>query len=864
MAFSDLSEQEAGYLKKSVADGRAVIVLGAGASASSRNRIGVVPVGGALAALLAERASLPYSKSDTLKDVLTAVGPILGDAGCLALYKERYLGVQPAEELANLFKYTWKRLYTWNIDDSIDNLTGYRVQSHSVFNGIDDKVSEPTGIQQLQVIYLHGQITKPEKGLIMTEVEYAKHIKSDRHFWYQEAARDYLEHCPIFIGTTLEEPILAAELERAKRQGIASAGQAFLVTPDDLSPVKQASLKARGIVHVKAVLSDFVDWLSVTFSGGLGPKQVVTKANDYDANALQHLKPADLEAAQALKPVSASGLHLAAAELKFQEKANLGRQFLQGFPPSWLIAASDIPVALDALSSLQSAIEKASADKAEIFVTLGQSGSGKSTATMMALLRIAAKQRDLALYDVAADTRSLTKALSVLTRVESRQAIVHVGDLYLYGGAIRADLEAIRGKDVLVVGTARSSEWTEHLSRYLEDVAVTHDFERFTKPDFDPLIRRLVQYVPAPRFKKMSDGERYKKFASSRSQLLIALQEATESSNFDDIISSEFTNLPDDDTRRLLVLVGIATIARVGVSTAMARQAFERFATNRSFDEALGALNGIVADTGGGRLLARHELYVRHVLEVLTPVVEFFGAAGSLLQAFSSYETPIIKYSSRQDGLLFKFLLNHDFIFERARRVTDRDLGIAHYSSHEVDFQLDGHFWLQFGLFMGRIGLDEEAASLLTKSIRAYPDNLFAAHALADLQLKIARNATAFDARTKSLMSEAVAALNEQDARHETRTDQYPLVTLANGHIGCLLAHRQFEDAKALAPQYYDRLSILEKALPLPAVKAARERQLLFATTGEWNLPLKNGRTKSGRPNRRPFSKARDKGRRKN
>lgn len=838
MPFNDLDASDLGYLRKSIENGRAVVVLGAGASASSHNRAGPVPIGKKLAALLADRAGMPYD-NEPLTDVLAAVTPILGDAGNLSLYKERYLGVEPAPDLQGIFDYTWKRLYTWNIDDGIDNLNGYKAQSHSVFNGIDDKVAEPIGPQQLQIVYLHGQITKPEKGLIMTEVEYARHIKNDRHFWYQEAARDYLEFCPVFIGSTLEEPILTAELERAKRPGISLAGQAFLITPDDLSALKLAGLKARGIVHVKASLADFVGWLRSMHPNGLGPKQIVTASNKYGPEALQLLKPADLEAAQAIRPIVGTQLALDLRDVSFQQKSNLARQFLQGFPPTWLIAASDVPVKLDAMSGLKTAMLEAIDNKSEIFVTLGQSGSGKSTATMMVLLQIVQDNKDFALYDVSSNARSLKKALSVLGRVETKKAIVHVGELFLYGGAIREDLEALHGKDIIIVGTARSSEWSEHLSRYLDDVAYTYEFQRFVSKDFDPLIKRLVQYVPAPTFKRMSDSDRRAKLSSSKSQLLIALQEATESSNFADIISSEFTNLPDDDTKRLLVMVGIATIARVGVSVAMARQAFEKFAQTRSFDGALSALTGIVADAGGGRLLARHELYVRHVLEALTPPDEFVHAAGSLLQTFNSYETPIIKYAGKQDGILFKFLLNHDFIFERVKRAEHRELGVSFYSSHEVDFQLDGHFWLQYGLFMGRIGRDDEAIELLTQSIRAYPDNLFAMHALADLQLKIARNAPSFNQRAKTLLNKAVVSLNKQDARHEVRTDQYPLVTLANGHIGCLIAHGMIDDALALAPQYFDRLTVLEKALPLAAVKAARQRQLLFATTQEWNLPLK-------------------------
>ncbi len=845
MPSTSMTDHDEAYLLTSMREGRAVIVLGAGASMSSRSGKGPVPNGGQLAAILAAKAALPYD-GEPLTEVLAAVQPLLGDLGIRAVLEAEYKGVEPSQELTQLFRYSWKRLYTWNIDDALDNLGGYRVQTTSTFNGLADRAAEPSGPQRLQIVYLHGQISRPEHGLIMTEVDYARQIKSDRHFWYQEAAKDYLTYTPVFIGSSMNEPILTAELERAKREGELASGRAYLVTPDDLSPIRQAGLKARGIVHIKGTLETFTSWLYRHFPRGLLPRDIVASSNHYSPDALASLTPMDLEAAQSLKPIYPSEQLNLARQLGEAQKVQLARQFLQGFPPSWTIAASDIPVDLDGISGLRRTIESALENSAELVVALGQAGSGKSTATMMSLLRIAAENEEVALYDLSHETKSVRNAFSVLRRVESRKAIVHVGDLFIFGGSLRTDLESLFGQDVLVVGTARSGEWNEHLSRYLEDVAIVHEFQRFVKADFDPLIRRLVEYVPAPNFRRMTDAQRKAKFASSKSQLLIALREATDSTNFTDTISSEFDNLPDGETKRLLVMVGIATIARVGMSEAMAREAYEQGASQRSFDQALAALSGIVADAGGGRLFARHELYVRHILEVLTPGNEFFGCLSRILKTYVKYETPIIKYVNRQDAALFRFLLNHDYVFENAKRFQSESLGIGHYSEHEIAFQLDGHFWLQYGLFMGRLGKDEEAVDLLTKSIRAYPDNLFASHALADMQLKMARGRRIYDAKTKALIGNAVATLLSQDARHETRTDQYPIVTLCNGHIGALLAHGQVDEAKELAPGYYDKLSQLEKTVSAPMVAAARERMLLFASTGEWNLPLREQRGYKG------------------
>jgi hypothetical protein len=104
----------------------------------------------------------------------------------------------------------------------------------------------------------------------------------------------------------------------------------------------------------------------------------------------------------------------------------------------------------------------------------------------------------------------------------------------------------------------------------------------------------LLAYVPAPEFARMSQGQRVEKLRSSRKQLLIALREATGAQRFDDIIESEYTQLPDEACRFLLLIVGFATLARTGISRELAREAFEFLGLPRRFEDAMDALEGIV------------------------------------------------------------------------------------------------------------------------------------------------------------------------------------------------------------------------------------------------------------------------------
>uniref|UniRef100_E6VBZ2 Novel STAND NTPase 5 domain-containing protein n=1 Tax=Rhodopseudomonas palustris (strain DX-1) TaxID=652103 RepID=E6VBZ2_RHOPX len=820
------------YLLSSMKIGEAVLILGAGASASSLNRASEpVKVGLALAELIATRAGLPYN-GEKLTEVLSASAKTLSKKQIIDILAREYIGIQPSSELERLFSFTWKRVYTWNIDDALLNVKRRSAQNRRFYNGLIDKAAEIESIQQLHVVALHGDITKPEHGLILTENEYANWIKSDRHFWYQRAAQDYLAFCPIFIGSTLEEPILASELERAGRESNSNLGRAFLITPDSLSPIKKGALDAKGISHIRGTLKDFYRWLTVRMPSGRATKDVVAASSNFTNEILDNLTRDDLAAAQFLRQISPSRLRNLTASLAGTTKSLLARQFLRGSPPSWKIAASDIPVRLEGCSALLSALAHAIELGEKLFVIAGQSGSGKSTAAMMTLIKYVDDNPDVDLFELSSDVRSPKRVFSLLRKICSRKTIIYIGDLIIYGDAFREEIEELSGQNVILVATARSGEWKDRLARYLPEIT-PFTFQRFVKNDYDPLIERLIKYVPSPRFRQLSRPKQHQALANSNSQLLIALREATESQIFSDIITNEFEQLPDEDTRHLMLIVGLSTMARVGISREAANESYRLLGASRSYGAALDALDGIVSLAQNERLYARHELYVRHIIENVATFEDFSAVIKAILRTYLKYNIPIVRSVNRLDSQLFRFLLNHDFIYQHANRHGDRRLGRDIYSDFEVEFQLDGHFWLQYGLYLAEIDELTDAVDMLKRSIQAYPNNPYVINALADVQLQIAKNRPAYDTTTKAIIDEAVKALKIQDASR-VQSDVYPIVTLANGHLAALIRHGQMKLAKTAAAEYFDRLQQLDKVISSPYVQSTKDRILRFVTLNEW------------------------------
>ncbi len=830
------TEDEA-FLKRALSQGESILVLGAGASRASRNRQDEdVKLGGDLARVIAEAAGFSYG-GEPLPIVLSAARPVLGDRGLLAIYKREYSDINPCDNVRKISEFTWRRLYTWNIDDNLNNALTSRIQRPHYYNGMSDDVVESDNLINIQVIKLHGDILHPDKGFIMSDSDYASALANPKHAWYRQLAKDYITFTPIFIGSSLSEPILSAEIERAKRSEVEQSGRGFIITPETISPIQGSAFRARGLVHINGSLSDFMEWVQSTFPKGNTPRDVISRTHNFAAADLQaKIANSDLEAVSALYPRDMEKIHARAIGAQTAEINREARRFLRGFPPNWDVAASSIPVWLSPTDNLYESLKGAISDRQRMFVVTGQAGSGKSTAIMQCLVKFGRENKDVPIYELTPEVRSVRNAFNVLQRLHDKEVIVYISDLFVFGDQLTEDLKSFPHGRITVVATARKGEWNEHLERRFGDAAVQHEFSRFTKADFQPLIDRLLEYVPAPAFKALSKKDRLSRFAQSREQLLIAMREATYSQNFSDTITNEYENLPDEDTRRLLMIVGIATAARVGIDPGSTREAYKHLSRSRSFEEAEPALEGIVSRLPNGRLFARHELYVRHIIDDVVDLDLLLDCMIAIAGTYTKYPVPVVRNLNKIEAALFRFCWNHKFIYEQCRRRNRLHDGERIYSQFEVLFQLDGHFWLQYGLYLKECGRFDEALVMLRRSIEAYRDNPFAVHAYAELQFAVALKRTSMDNVTRQLITEAVEQLEALDARQDDEIDQYPLVTLANLHVGTLFRHGEQEQARSIAKTYFDRLQQMERRISSERVTDARERLLRFVTLGHWEI----------------------------
>lgn len=851
----ELEEQAKSNILAAIRRGRAVLVLGAGASKTSKNRFNKdVALGKELAGLLAAEAGITYN-GEPLKSVLAACVPgILSRVRFHEILQQQYQEIVPSKELKSLLNFSWKRLYTWNIDDSIEAVP-HSVQRRRYYNGMIDKAFTDHGLETLPVVHLHGDAAKPEHELIFTESEYNKALIGGRHHWYRQLAQDYVSSVPIFIGSQLEEPILSLELDRARPIEGEPLGQAFLVSPDEPSQIQLLDMKSRQIVYLRGTLAEFDEFLRSELGVSYRPADIALALSNFAASTVKthHLSDsAAILATYIFEHRYAEALADAAGYLP-EVKDAASRKFLEGAPPSWRIAVSDTPVWLSQTDDLLKFVKRSIFDRERIAMVVGQAGSGKSTALMQALLRYSRDHDNAPIYEIRGEVPSLRAAVQLLSNtVNSEHIIVYIADAFAFGDSFGEDLLSIPAGRMTFFSSARTGEWNSRLKRQLSGNGKSLKFERFVQGDYQPLIDRLLKYVPSPALLRMTAAERRERLGQSKSQLLIALKETTYAEAFTDVITKEFEGLASLDEQKLLLICGLGSLSRAGIDPGAAREAYEKSGAHLPFEDAMNSLDGIVVKQANGRLSARHELYVRHIFESVADVSEIMSAISSVLETFTKYNHPIVKNVARFDSILFRYLLSHNFLKEIAVSHGAVREGLKVYERFDLSFQLDGHYWLQFGQYLSEIGDHDDAMDMFDKSIQAYPENEFALHALADCQLKVAALKKSYDSQTRELIRKAVATLVAQDEAIGGPSDHYAIVTLANGHVGALVIHDQLPQAHEAAERYMARISKLRRANDDDLLTKAFERLLNFTTGQGWKeAPFASPKGSKRRPRER-------------
>jgi hypothetical protein len=815
-------------IKRAISSAELILFLGAGASRNCSDQNGQPLLdGNGLAERLAADAGLPFD-GEPLDLVYSAAKQKL-QSRLDKILEQLFQFCSPSPEYATLATYAWRRIYTLNIDDALERAFARKPrQNVSIHIGSDPLKERDPVFRRLDYIKMNGCISRLRDGLVFSQAEYAQSANSPQP-WYQESAADFLRSPFLFVGTKLDEPLFKFHIERYKQCSKANPGMSYVITPS-ATEIQRLDLKAYNIEHIPGTLADFATWLRQTFPDGIESLDL--------AKASLPLLAEMIGAKDQAKYASlfADVIHVKRSTLRARYAASDGGgailPFYKGFKPSWSDIVQEVPAQLDALPKFLEFLQE-NRRSGVLVPLIGPAGSGKTTLLMQAAYR-ASEWAATEVFFIGEPVRDLVQIAETLDAREAASSVLIFIDKIGFLSDQLADLlKPGRLTRTTIVGAERQHIWHSRVEHRLAKSS-TRSFSasEFSKADAQRLLEQLERYGSWTRLGQLPKERRtYELVSRSQRQLLIALLEATSGRGFEQIIENDYDSLTSDAERMCFILVGLATIQRSLMPVALVNRALVQLGLAGHVSALWPALSGIIISREG-RLSARHELYVRHLFERHVDPSLISRAIGGLLQAFALNQAPVIANIPKSEATIYKGSINHRFLYNVLRGKSNLVLGV--YRSLEKRFERDGLFWLQYGLSLRDFELHDGALEKFRIAAEAYRMD-HTEHALAQQLLIVAeRNPTA--PYVPAYLDEAKQILARLDRTIRESDDEYPIVTLAEGHTRVVRQLEGESAARSLAGQYANLVKVrLDEAPDKGRLRACWESLMRYASVGTWS-----------------------------
>lgn len=770
--------------------GNVVLFLGAGAALCCKSKNGeYLPTSAGLARDLAANASLDY-KGEALAQVYKAANRKLGDS-LFDYMRLRFQGTTPSEQLRTISRYPFPRIYTTNIDDSLEAAFTLERMSYTPRSRKDKIIDIDCTYKDTQIVYLNGSIRQLSDGVLFSPNEYGKETAITSP-WYREIASDFHRFTFIFIGTKLNEPVFFQEVEHFRQYFGSKNRRHYLVCPG-ASQIEVEGIADENIEYIDASFEGFCSELVKSISPPPTPISVV-----YARNPELNLIPL-------FRPDSENILHFTKFQkidnqlVGYADKRKRIRNFYRGFKPTWQDIVDSIPANLHFLGVAQAAVEELAGQRGVIAI-IGPAGSGKTTVLMQVAYWLGRSKNSPVFY-LLEPINELDKYLLHLDDAIKAPYYLFIDKVSAVSDRISDYYSKSKSKHATIVCTERLSAWENRTRDQLDSTSLTEiKTDVINRDDAELILDKLSDYAPFAKLEKISHARQVEIiFNKAQRQLLIGLLEATTGEGFDDIIRNDYLSLGSDDDRHFVGLVGLATIHRLPMPEGLLSRAMSETGFASGIEEFVRRTAGVVS-RGSAGLNARHSVYVEHLFENIIDLEEKKYLITSLLDSFEVYETPLARNIGRLENSIFKLTVNNRFLRNQFRE--DRVLVLSIFQRYEKFFSSDGLFWLQYGICLRTFGMHPEALEKLNqaKELYAIKQTL---HAYAQ-QLLI--NAFERDDATRALAmaEEARGLLRDLDASKEI--GEYPLVTLSEHHVRVADKHQGRPAAKEIAANYMAEL----------------------------------------------------------
>ena len=616
-----------------------------------------------------------------------------------------------AESLPDYYKtwfdQPWHRYYTLNVDDlemAISRKFSLPRQILPISATSDEPERAPVAgrSEDLEAVHLNGIITDDPELLTFSPTQYAERIaRSDP--WYARCVADIMSRPVVFVGTRLDELPLWTHLALRKERGPRGTRElrpgSLLVAPSLTRP-RQNLLRELNIDWIAMGAEEFAE-------------TILTKLSEFRDRGHELLQRTAMRGRHGGKLESVG--ELASID------PNIGSEYLLGQEPIW----ADIHTGRAAVRSDDEKLYKTARsllkeqpERKSVLAITGTAGCGKSTSLMRLVLRLFAEGTPVLWVDRDSDAgpRDIREA----ARAHDEPFVIAIDDADVYGHQLTGlarELPDLREK-LLVMVAVRSSK----LERLLDPSALgttlleKHAVPNLTDDDIDAILEVLErEHRLGVLHGRSEDDRRAALREQAGRQLLVAMIQATSGKRFEEKVTDELLELPEDQ-KFIYALVSMASSFRHFLT-----QDEILLASGDTSNVALNALASLVGShlivcaSPTNRYRTRHRLIADQVVDALVER----GYAGDVLRglawASASRVNPATPRHSR-DWRLLKRTINHKHLMRMLRTI--QQIRPVYELIQEL-LHWDYHYWLQRGSVEVEIGDLSYAENFLGRHTRS-------------------------------------------------------------------------------------------------------------------------------------------------
>jgi hypothetical protein len=558
MPLSESALQAIEALCERLSERMAVLFLGAGVNAGSRNDAGQsFPLGQGLSDWVCRDLLESPGLNATLDEAAEMARFRLGDQVLNGYLYREFSRFRPATAHLAAMQVPWDVIYTTNFDLLIEAAASApHLESVGTIRPIFSIRTDLSKFTEADVLYykLHGSVdyANTEEGrLILTKEDY-RHYELHRKPLFKRLEKDLVRRMFLFAGYSLRDPNFRGVLEDCREIiGLKSFPLSFALRPGFTDVEAGFWREKYNIQLIDADTDEFLNALKETW---IAQGRRIVPLEERQSRAY-----AQIDSSTRFRKVGESFYLVIPEDCSGASNPQL---FFRGAEPTWSDIRDRIAPTRDAYWTLLDALFPELAEPsspASLYLVTGAAGTGKTTLV-----------RSLA-YDLAKDFKLLVLAHIPSTPLDARllgplvdeKNPVRILVLIRHGAEYVRELERFM-RDVTdmrlpvsIVVEERKNQWTSARTYAKSKLSAAEiELGELSDAEISRILDALSEHRALGKLTGTAPDYQKEHFtALAHKELLVALRELTSEGQFDNIIRDEFDKIPSETAKKAYLYV---------------------------------------------------------------------------------------------------------------------------------------------------------------------------------------------------------------------------------------------------------------------------------------------------------------------